>query len=229
MARSKTNTGLEGEEKALADVQDFWTRHSRKLILISTIVIVLAGGWWGYGKFISQPKETKASEAMSRAQDYFEKDSLDLALNGDGANAGFLKVIKNYGGTKAANLAHFYAGAIYLRKDDFKNAVKYLEQFSTSSKPIQSQAWRMLGDAQMSLKKEKEGIEYYLKAGKHNEKDEFTSSECLFLAALAYESVNKKKEAEEIFLLIKEKYPKTEKGSQVEKYLARLGVDLSKD
>ena len=175
-------------------------------------------------KFIQEPQEKKAAEAMTRAEAYYGKDSLDLALNGDGANAGFLKIIKNYSGTKAANLAHYYAGSIYLRKDDFNNAVKYLKDFSTSSTLIQSIAWKMLGDAYMSLDKKSEGVEYYLKAGKHNAKDEYISSECLFLAGLAYETLGKTKEAGEAYLIIKEKYPKSEKGAQVDKYLARVGV-----
>jgi len=229
MTESKKAGSRSEEEQVLSNVQDFWSRNSKKIIAISSLVILLAGGWWAYKNFISEPGEKKASEAMSRAEFYYSKDSMDLALNGDGINAGFLKIIKNHSGTKAANLAHYYAGSIYLRKDDFANAVKYLKEFSTGSQLIQSQAYRMLGDAHMSLNKKEEGIAYYVKAGKLNDKDEYTSSECLFLAALANETAGKKKEAEELFLLIKEKYPQTEKGMQVDKYLARLGADFSKE
>jgi TolA-binding protein len=212
------------DAQVILKAQDFWTRNAKKITTIASLVIVIAGGWYGYNTFIKQPQEKKAAEAMTRAESYYGKDSLDLALNGDGANAGFLKIIKNHSGTKAANLAHYYAGSIYLRKDDFNNAVKYLKEFNTSSTLIQSMAWKMLGDAYMSLGKKSEGVEYYLKAGKHNEKDEYTSSECLFLAGLAYETIGKTKEASDIYLIIKEKYPKSEKGAQVDKYLARVGV-----
>jgi TolA-binding protein len=212
------------DAQVILKAQDFWSRNAKKITTIASLVILIAGGWYVYAKFIKEPQEKKASEAMTRAESYYGKDSLDLALNGDGANAGFLKIIKNYSGTKAANLAHYYAGSIYLRKDDFNNAVKYLKEFSTSSTLIQSMAWKMLGDAYMSLGKKSEGVEYYLKAGKHNEKDEYTSSECLFLAGLAYETIGKSKEAGEVYLTIKEKYPKSEKGAQVDKYLARVGV-----
>lgn len=67
-----------------------------------------------------------------RAQQYFQQDSLALALNGDATNPGFLKIMDKYSGTKAANLAHFYAGAIYLKQGDFANAEKHLKDFSTS-------------------------------------------------------------------------------------------------
>jgi TolA-binding protein len=225
MADTKKTTVQEVDEsKVIEKAKDFWSRFSKPIIYAGSAVILVAGGWLGYKNFIAAPKEKKANEAISRAQSYFAKDSLDLALNGDGANAGFLKVIKNYGGTDAANLAHYYAGAIYLRKEDFNNAIKYLKDFSTDATQVQSAAWRMLGDAYMSTGKKEEGVSYYLKAGKLNDKDEFTSSENLFRAAMAYESMGKLKEAGEVLQSIKQKYPKSEKGMAVDKYLARVGV-----
>ncbi|MFZ9718413.1 MAG: tetratricopeptide repeat protein [Chitinophagaceae bacterium] len=211
------------EVKASKNETGFLDRNVKTIIYIAGAVAVLAGGWLLYDNLVRSPREQKASEAMSRAEAFFAQDSLDLALNGDGANAGFLKVISKHDGTKAANLAHYYAGAIYLRKEDYNNAVKHLKAFSTDATQVQSAAWRMLGDALMSLGKQEEGVAYFVKAGKLNEKDEYTSSENLFRAGLAYETMGKRTEAVEMYKIIKEKYPKTEKGFSVDKYLARLG------
>jgi TolA-binding protein len=82
----------------------------------------------------------------------------------------------------------------------------------------------MLGDAYMSTDKKEKGAELYTKAGKLNSKDEVSSSENLFRAAMAYESMGKTDKAAELLKIIKEEYPKTEKGFVVDKYLARLGV-----
>lgn len=225
MSETKKTVAQELEEvHVIKKAKDFWSRFSKPVIYAGTAVILIAGGWLGYKNFILGPKQKKASEAISRAQAYFAKDSLDLALNGDGANAGFLKVIKNYGGTDAAKLAHFYTGAIYLRKEDYNNAIKYLKDYSTGASQVQSAAWRMLGDAYMSTGKKEEGASYYEKAGKLNDKDELTSSENLFRAAMAYEVLGKTEKAAGLLKIIKEKYPKSEKGFIVDKYLARLGV-----
>jgi hypothetical protein len=43
---------------------------------------------------------------MFQAVYYFEADSLDKALNGDGNNLGFLEIIDEYSVTDAANLAN---------------------------------------------------------------------------------------------------------------------------
>lgn len=227
MSETKKTTAQElNEVHVIKKAKDFWGRFSKPVTIIGGLVILLAGGWLVYKNFIKEPKETKAVEAMSRAESYYSMDSLDLALNGDGSSAGFLKIIKTYGGTDAANLSNYYAGSIYLRKGDFKNAIKYLEDFSTSATQIQSAAWRMLGDAYMSTDKKDKGAELYEKAGKLNEKDEFTSSENLFRAAMAYDVLGKKDKEAELLKIIVEKYPKTNAGGMADKYLARLGVNI---
>jgi hypothetical protein len=57
---------------------------------------------------------------MFQAVRYFESDSLNLALNGDGNNLGFLQIVEDYSGTKAGNLANYYAGVIYLKQGNFR-------------------------------------------------------------------------------------------------------------
>jgi TolA-binding protein len=228
MSETKKTTAQElNEVHAIKHAKDFWSKFSKPITYIGGAVILIAGGWLAYKYLVLNPKQSKGNEAISRAQMYFAKDSLDLALNGDGASAGFLKIIKNYSGTDAANLAHYYAGAIYLRKDDFKNAVKHLKEFSTDATQIQSAAWRMLGDALMSDGKKEEGASYFEKAGKLNDKDEVSSSENLFRAAMAYELIGKNEKAAELLKIIKEKYPKSEKGFVVDRYLSRLGVIIN--
>jgi TolA-binding protein len=225
MSETKKTTAQElNEVQAIKQAKDFWGRFSKPITYIGGLVILLAGGYLVYKNFFIGPKETKANEAISRAQQYFAQDSLDLALNGDGSAAGFLKIIKTYSGTKAANLAHYYAGAIYLRKEDYNNAIKQLEDFSTDATQVQSAAWRMLGDAYMSTDKKEKGPSYYEKAGTLNDKDEYTSSENLYRAAMAYEVTGKKEKAAELLKTLKEKYPKSTAAAQADKFLARLGV-----
>jgi TolA-binding protein len=53
------------------------------------------------------------------------------------------------------------------------------------------------------------------------------ASEYLFRAGLLLEMEGKNKEAIEVFKMLKEKFPRTEKGFSVDKYLARLGETKS--
>ncbi|HEX8462715.1 MAG TPA: tetratricopeptide repeat protein, partial [Segetibacter sp.] len=183
------------------------------------------GGWLLYKNLVVKPKEEKAGEAIFKAEEYFRNDSLSVALNGDGQNKGFLYIIKNFDGTKSANLANFYAGVIYLKNKDFNNAVKYLKEFNTDSKQIQMIAYGRLGDAYSELGKKDEAVDFYKKAGKEFPEDEFNSSEFLFRAGYLLETMNKNSDAVSVYKEIKEKFPKTEKGFSIDKYIYRLSVE----
>lgn len=200
-----------------------WYKYRTPILAALGALLLLIVGIFAYRSLVSEPNERKAAEAMFRAQQYFGQDSVRLALNGDNINPGFLKVISKYGGTKAANLSHFYAGYCYLKLGDFNNAVKHLKDFSTQSKQVEARATSLLGDAYSELNKKEEAAEQYSKAGKLFEKDDYNSPEYLFRAGYLYESLGKTKEAIENYRLIKEKYSKSERGFEIDKYLARLG------
>lgn len=213
------------EQDPLESARGFWEKYQKQIIGVSAAIIILIAAWLAYKKFVQEPAAEKAGEAMFKAEQYFKNDSLNLALNGDGVNKGFLYIIKNYGGTKSGNLAQFYAGNIFLRNGDYNNAVKYLKDFSTSSKQIQMIAYGRLGDAYSELKKNDEAVSYYKKAGHEFPEDEFNSSEFLFRAGYLLESQNKNSEAVDLYKEIKEKYPRSEKGFSIDKFIYRLSVD----
>lgn len=215
----------EEKNEALVKMQGVWSRF-QKPILVAVVVIVLGGGgWYGYNEFILKPKEEKASDALFTAQKYFAMDSSNLVLNGDGQNKGVLAVMKNFSGTKAANLCKYYAGVSYLKIGNFNNAVKYLKDFSTDAKQIQLLAYGCLGDAYSELNNKEEAIANYKKAASAFDNDESNSAEYLFRAALLEETSGKTKEAIELYKELKDKFPKTDKGYQADKYINRLSVE----
>ena len=211
--------------ETFAKVQGFWERFQKPFLVVIAVIVIGGGGWYGYNEYILKPKEEKAADAIFKAQQYFSLDSSNLVLNGDGQNRGVLSIINNFGGTKAANLAHYYAGVSYLKLGDFNNAVKHLKDFSTDAKQIQLLAYGCLGDAYSELNKKEEAINSYKKAAVAFEKDESNSAEYLYRAALLEETTGKTKEALELFKELKEKFPKTEKGFQADKYIYRLSIE----
>lgn len=225
MADKKNVDESLNDEMVIAKAKDFWGKHGKKLTIVSLAVIVLIGGWYGYQNFIKKPKETKAVDVLFKAEEYFRMDSINKALNGDGQNFGFLKVMDKYSGTEAANLASYYAGSCYIKLNDNNNAIKYLKKFSTDSKPVQARAYKLLGDAYADLGKNSDALSYYKKAGRHFEKDETNSAEYLFTAAyLADRVIKDSKEAIALYKEVKEKFPRTQQAADAENYLAQLGV-----
>lgn len=216
------------EERVVASAQQFWSKNSKLIGIVLAIVVLLVGGYFGYNSFYKGPQELKAAEAIWKAEEYFRTDSVKLALNGDGINQGFLKVISKYGGTKTGNRAKLYAGACYLQLGDFNNAVKYLKDFSSDEVVANMRANGLLGDAYSELGKKEEAITYYKKAGTLFPEDEVNSPEYLFRAALLLQDAGKTQEAIQLARQVKDKYPRSvfpsaQGGQDVDKYLGKWG------
>lgn len=207
----------------LEKAKDFWAKNSKLILGIGTGLLVVVVGFYVYRNFFQKPKEEKAMANLYKAEEYYRMDSLNLALNGDGAFPGLLTIISRYKGTEAANLAQFYAGACYVQLDDNANAIKHLKDFETSSKPVQQRAYLLLGDAYADNGDHKKALEYYKKSAKHFD-DESASAEALFRAAyLSARVLNDNKEAIRLFTELKNKYSKSPRGQEVDLYLAQLG------
>ena len=142
--------------------------------------------------FISNSNDSSnasAHDELFQAQFYYEADSLDLALQGDGRNLGFLSIIDIYGGTDAANLANYYAGTIYLKQSNFEEARKHLQAFSTSEVLAQARADEMIGDTYLEQGNYTDAANYYEKAADGVD-DKFFSPGYLMKAAIAHENNN---------------------------------------
>jgi tetratricopeptide (TPR) repeat protein len=224
MPEIKHPAHLEKETNVIEKGQEFWEKYSKPIMYAVTAIVLVFAVILGYKYLVQEPNEKKAQDAMFQAENYYRMDSLRLALNGDNINAGFAKIISKYSGTKAANLAQFYAGSCYLQLGDFNNAVKYLKDFSTPEYQVQARAYGMLGDAYSELNKKEDAITQYKKAGTLSEKDDVICPEYLFRAGYLYESMGKTKEAIEMYQMIKDKFPASQRGAEIDKYLARLGV-----
>lgn len=226
---SRTNPGeapvidnnTEGVD-TLRNIQTSFEKNQKAIIGVIVAVVVLVGGYFGYKNFVEAPNEEKAANALFSAERWFEVDSLKYTLNGDGQHPGALTVINKYGGTKAGNLARYYAGMSFLRTGEAKNAITHLEKFDGKGTPLEYLAYGALGDAYMETGNSAKGIEFYKKAAV-NEKDNYISPLYLFRAGLALEQSGKADEAKKLYLEVKAKYPYSQQARDIDKYLARLG------
>lgn len=213
------------EEKVVEHTQQFWSKNSKLIIGVLVAAIVLGGGYYAYLTYFKAPKELEANEAIWPAEKAFKVDSFRLALNGDGTknNIGFLKVISKHSGTKAANLANFYAGICYLQTGDFANAIKSLEAYSPNDPESRLRALGSIGDAYAEMGKNEEAASNYKKATEAFVLDEANTSEYLFRLGQLYDKMGKSKEAIDAFTNLKEKFPLSLRIGETDKYLAKLG------
>jgi len=210
------------ETDPLLTIQSKYEKNKKAINTSITVVLVVVLGYFVYQKMYKAPREDKASNAIAYAQLYFQVDSLNMALNGDGKNAGFLKITKKYDGTAAANLSHYYSGVCYIKGGDYKNAIKQLEEFDGKGTMIGRQAYGLLGDAYRESGNVKKAIENYTKATEDKD-DIIVTPMYLYKAGLAYEADKQDGEAKKAFERIRDEYPRSMQARDMDKELARLG------
>lgn len=209
----------EGYNKA----EDFLNKYKFPIFGLLGLILVGVLGFWAYNNLYVPPRQSASVENAYAAQNYFEKDDFEKALNGDGVNDGFLDIISNYGSTKMGNLANYYAGACYLQLGDYDAAIDYLSSFKGKDMVISSMALGGIGDAHMQLGNTNEGISFYEKAATNSDNN-VTAPMYHFRAGVAKEQNEDMEGAKEHYEIIKEKYPTSTEGRDVAKYLARVGA-----
>ena len=221
--KSEQNELIENPEviaQKLVPGEDFLKRNSKIIIGLFVGAAVLIGGILFF-QYNTQQQNEKAQAEMFQAVYFFEQDSVDFALNGDGINKGFLTIIEDYPRTEAANLSHFYTGSIYLSQKKFEDALTHLEEFSTDDYLVQAKAYSLIGDANLELGKTEEAIAQYTKAARTNE-NKYMSPKYLAKLAVAQEEAGKVDEAIQTYTEIEEKYYESFEFAAARKHKARL-------
>ena len=184
------------------------------LILVA-VVVVFAWQWY------VEQQEVKAQKELFAAQFYFENDSLNAALKGDGSTTiGVEKIADEYSMTKAGELAAFYEGTAYLKNGEFEKAIESLKEFSADDYLVQARAYSLIGDAYLELEKIDDAITYYKKASNHYPNDFFTP-EYLMKLALAYEIKNDYAMAVQAYETIIENHKKSDLVNKAKRALGR--------
>lgn len=224
MAKQKKQ---QGEEEVLVDVgqslskvEHFFEENRKSITLLIVALFVIVGGYFAYLYLYQTPREKEAQEYIYTAQNYFEQDSLKLALNGDGQNYGFLDVADEYSGTKAGNLANYYAGISYLNMGEYENAIEYLDKFDSDDDILSVIATGAIGDAFMELNQPAEALDYYKRAV-NGEENAFVVPFYLKKAGMLAEQQGDYKQAVEYYSRIKKEFKTSQEATDIEKFIAR--------
>ncbi|UKI46456.1 MAG: hypothetical protein L6V92_02055 [Phocaeicola vulgatus] len=216
------------KEKGTVEVEElvskselFIETYSKKIISGIIALIVVVGAIFAYRQLYSLPRQQKASAALFKGEQYFARDSFQLALNGNGADYdGFEAIIKEYGSTDAGNLAKAYAGICYAKLGENEKALNYLKSFSASDNMISPAVTIALGDCYVNMDNTKEGIKCFEKAAK-DANNVVLAPIALKKAGIAYESLKQYKEAIKVYTTIKEQYFNSMEAADIDKYITR--------
>ncbi|MBL7864265.1 MAG: tetratricopeptide repeat protein [Cyclobacteriaceae bacterium] len=224
MAKNEENKDILENAEVLAEKvegAEHWIEDNPKIVFgVLGVLLLIAGGFFGY-RYWNSSQDELAQKEMFQAVRFFEADSLNLAMEGDGNNLGFKQIIEDYGRTEAGNLANYYAGAICLKQGKFQLAIFYFEDFSSSDELIQARAYSLMGDANMELKNYEGAASYYDKASAYKPNKFFTPT-YLMKAGLAHEKANQKDLAIKAYQRVVDEFWDSSDFQNARKYKARL-------
>ncbi len=225
MAKNTSSEETKTTNKSASTVEQF-KKEVGPIGFIGAIVglIVLVGAAAIF--FLDYKKDQKndvAQNEIFQAQYYYENDSIEAGLLGDGRSLGFLDIIDIYSGTEVANLAHFYAGASYLKQRNYAEAIEYLEKFSTSEEIVQARANKLLGDAYMEQGNFTNAAKNYMDAAETVD-DQYFAPSYLLSASLAYEKSSDFSSAIKALEMIINDYKEAQEYTEARKHKARLEV-----
>ena len=205
--------------ETVSKTEQFFNEHKNLIYGIVAAVLVIGFGVPAYNQWILKPKQAEAMEQMFPAEAAFAAGEYDLALNGDGNVLGFKDIIDQYG-NKAGKAVNFYAGVSELQLGNFQEAIDFLKKYKGKDHILSARALACLGDAYTGLEDYNTAIGYFEKAADLS--DNVYSAAYLLKAGVAYEELGNNDKALACYNRIKNDYPQSIEGYDIDKYIARI-------
>ncbi|MEG0039799.1 MULTISPECIES: tetratricopeptide repeat protein [Bacteroides] len=218
MAEKKHHEQMNVED-ALTQSEAFLIKYKKAIIAGVLAVIIIVAGTIMYKHLYAEPREEKAQAALFKGQQLFEQDAFEQALNGDSIGyIGFIKVIDQFGGTKAANLAKAYAGICYQSLGNYDQALKFLTDFDGDDQMVAPAILGATGNCYAQLGQLDKASATLLKAA--DKADNNTLSPIFLLqAGEILVKQGKYDDAVKAYTAIKDKYFQSYQAMDIDKYI----------
>ncbi|NEV93495.1 tetratricopeptide repeat protein [Psychroflexus sp. YR1-1] len=220
-------------DEGASSTEKFLAQYQKPIFGVIIVIAVVILGFLGYQKFIQEPNEEEAANEMNQAQQYFDsalqatgaqQDSLfTRALQGGNGKFGFEDISSDYSGTKAGELANYYAGIAHLNIGNYQQAIDYLDKFNVDDEILTPLAKGSIGDAFLQLGQPEEALGYFEQAA-NMRTNGFTTPKFLMKAAVTAISLKDGDTAEKHLNRIKDEFPDSEEANTVEVYLGQAEV-----
>ena len=219
MAKEIKNENVEAVVEAVSKTEKFFNENGKILGGIVIGLVVVAAAVFCWYKFAYQPAAEEAQGQMAVAEKNFRAADYELALNGDGNVLGFAQIIDEYG-AKAGKSVYFYAGVCELQLGNWDLAIKYLQSYKGKDAILKARATACIGDAYVGLENYGKALGYFEKAAAMA--DNIYAAGYLLKAGVTAEKLGQDAKALECYKTIKDQYPSSMEGYDIDKYIGRI-------
>ena len=219
MSKEIKNENAAAVAEAVSKTEKFFNENGKLLSIIAAAVVVVAAGIFCGYKFVYQPAQAEAQGQMAIAEQNFRAGDYEVALNGDGNVLGFAQIIDEYG-AKAGKAANFYAGVCELQLGNWDLAIEYLQAYKGKDAILKARALACLGDAYVGLEDYSKALGYFEKAAAVV--DNMFAAGYLLKAGVVAEKLGQNEKALGFYKQIKDQYPSSMEGYDIDKYIGRL-------
>ena len=219
MAKEIRNENAEAVVEAVSKTEKFFKDNGKILSIVAGAVVVLTVGLFCWNKFVYVPAAEEAKGQMAYAEEYFRAGDYEVAMNGNGNELGFAEIIDLYG-AKAGASAYFYAGVCELHLGNWESAINYLKKYNGKDAILKARATACIGDAYVALEDYAQALDYFVKAAEVA--DNLYAADYLLKAGAVAEKLGENEKALGFYETIKNKYPQSVAGYDIDKYIGRL-------
>ncbi|MBQ6766082.1 MAG: tetratricopeptide repeat protein [Paludibacteraceae bacterium] len=222
---------LENLQSALSSTESFIEKNQKVLTIILCAILLIIAVWLLVENLYVLPKEDKANELIVAGQTYFQNGDYETAVNGDSISFdGFIAINKEYGFTKAGNLAAAYAGLAYYKMGNYDMALEYLNKFNGKDDVMKYTILGTIGDCYAQKGDAKKAVEYLLKAAKTD--NILVAPVYKVKAGVAYESLGEYGKALDLYNEVKKDATPAQRGipevDDIDKYITSATIKNGK-
>ena len=207
--------------EALSKTEKFFETYKNHIIYGSIGIIAVVAIALLYHNFITLPAQQEAMAQTFTAEQYFRAGEYEKALNGNGNALGFNQIISEYG-TKSGEAVYFYAGVCNLQLGNFADAISDLKKYNGEDAVIAARALACIGDAYAAQNDFNSAVNNYKAAAA--KADNILAANYLLKAGIICEEQGNTAEALKYYQEIKDKYPASPEGYDINKYISRIQV-----
>ncbi|MBP5538344.1 MAG: tetratricopeptide repeat protein [Bacteroidales bacterium] len=220
MAKEKMEKAREqAAAEAVSKTDRFFKENGKTISIIAVCAVLITLCILGYERFIRAPKVAEYRAKAFSAENAFKAGEYEKAFAGDEEIVGFEELIDTYG-RAADKSAWMYAGVCQLQLGNYESAISYLKKYNGKEPILAARAFACIGDAYVGLNELKEALTWYRKA--ISEADNMFAATYMLKAGIVCEEMGDNAAALAFYKDIKDKYPQSIEGYEIDKYISRI-------